>query len=700
MSNQFIRASNSVRYAYRRFGDKSATPLIFLSHFRSNLDMWDPILVNKVANEREVILFDNTGVGLTDGQAPSTIAQMAKDGVSFLCALGLNQVDLMGFSIGGYVAQEIASVQPELVRSMILAGTAPRGFGGALERDGTVRARATKRFIGPADLLRLLCGPSQASRERGIAYLRRVGQRPVQADVSVSDATWRAQIAAAEEWCTPDEGGIARLRDLTQPTLVAHGEFDVMVGMSMARLLATFMPNAAIKIYPDAGHGFLFERPDEFSGDMLGFLRDVDDRLARKSVSVPCPVRDNIIVLDVKGTDQHEENARLRAAGRAVRVELPNGVLAWAIPHHDDLRRVMVDDRIAKGVEHWELMASGQVPDGWPLIGFVASNSVINAHGDAHRRLRGLVDQALTPARVEAMRPRVQELVDSILDRLADLPEGRVVDLRSSFAYPIPTTVISELLGIPKRQRRLLHVLTGLHTRTDNTPAQVNDMEQAISALLHQVIDDRRGSPADDLITALIEANISGEDQLSNDELVGMVLLMFFAGHQSIINVIVNATHALLTHPEQLAAVRRGEHRWSAVVEETMRWNGAVNQFPMRYPLEDIEIGGVIIKKGEAVLSSFGSAGRDPGHHGADAHEFRIGRAQAGHLGFGHGPHFCVGVHLARLQLEIALSSLFARFPEISPASAGTNNWKLTPVPSFVSNSVAHLPVVLGQPRS
>jgi cytochrome P450 len=399
-------------------------------------------------------------------------------------------------------------------------------------------------------------------------------------------------------------------------------------------------------------------------------------------------------VLDVTGTDQHAENARLRAAGRAVRVELPGGVPGWTVPHHADLKRLLTNPTIAKGVEHWDPEARAAVPEGWPLMGFVNSTSVINAHGADHRRLRGLVDQALTPARAEKMRPRVEEVVGDLLDRLAVGAPDRSIDLRSSYAYHIPTTVISELLGIPKRQRRMLHVLTGLQTRTDNTPEQVKNLLSQIDLLLHEIIEKRRVTPEDDLISHLITANMSGAERLSDAELSGMVVFIFFAGHQSIINVIVNASHALLTHPEQRAAVMSDEQPWSAVIEETLRWNGAVNQFPMRYPVEDIEIDGVRIGKGEPILAAFGSAGRDPAHHGPDADTFDIRRRQAGHLAFGHGPHFCLGVHLARLQLETALSGFFTRFPEASLVAPPA--WHPTPVPSFVSNSLADLQVLLG----
>jgi len=163
--------------------------------------------------------------------------------------------------------------------------------------------------------------------------------------------------------------------------------------------------------------------------------------------------------------------------------------------------------------------------------------------------------------------------------------------------------------------------------------------------------------------------------------------------------MITNASYGLLTHPEQLAMARSGAVSWSAVVEEAIRWNGAVNHFPMRYPMQDIDIDGIRIRRGEAILASFGSAGRDPMHHGHDADVFDARRRQAGHLGFGYGPHFCLGVHVARMQLEVALSALFERFPELRLAVSDPAQWQPVPVASFVSNSIESLPVVLGPQR-
>jgi 2-hydroxy-5-methyl-1-naphthoate 7-hydroxylase len=395
--------------------------------------------------------------------------------------------------------------------------------------------------------------------------------------------------------------------------------------------------------------------------------------------------------LDPAAADKHAENALLRELGAAVEVELPDGVRAWAIPRHQELHRLLSDPRVGKTVGRWAAFARGEVPPTWPLIGFVVTKGMINADGDAHRRLRGLVGQVFTARRIEALRPRVRQIVDGLLDALAEAAPGPV-DLRERFAYPLPMGVISELLGVPEERRDELHRFSvGLTTSTTG-PEEELAAQRGMREELDALVAAKRRSPGDDLTSALIAAG-QESDRLDGEELVGTLTLLVVAGHSTTLNLITNAIRALATHPGQLALVRSGAVPWSAAVEETLRWDAPVNQFPMRYALEDIEVGGVVIRKGEAILASYGSAGRDPAAHGADAGRFDVTREQATrHLAFSHGPHFCLGAPLARMEAEIALEALFGRFPGLRLAEAPE---QLVPLPSLISNGTRTLPVLL-----
>ncbi|MFD5736174.1 alpha/beta fold hydrolase [Streptomyces sioyaensis] len=272
MQNRFVEASNGVCYAYRCFGDSAQTPLLLLSHFRANLDMWDPLLISEIAAERPVVLVDNAGIGLSGGRTPHTVEEMARDIHAFLQARQLSEVDLLGFSIGGYVAQELALQHPNLVRRVILVGTAPRGTGGDLALSGRAHTSATKEVIGPKDLLSLFFPANPAGRERGVDFIRRIGQHRPDPDRSVSRSAWQAQIAAATAWGLPAPGALAKLAHMTQPTLVAHGELDVMVDAEKGRLLATHLPHSILRIFQDAGHAPLFQNPEDFAAVVRDFL--------------------------------------------------------------------------------------------------------------------------------------------------------------------------------------------------------------------------------------------------------------------------------------------------------------------------------------------------------------------------------------------------------------------------------------------
>jgi cytochrome P450 len=309
------------------------------------------------------------------------------------------------------------------------------------------------------------------------------------------------------------------------------------------------------------------------------------------------------------------------------------------------------------------------------------------ADGEDHRRLRGLVSQAFTPRRIAELQPRIEALTSRLLDEVAEL-EGEF-DLRKHFAYPLPMQVIGELLGLPAKQQDELHDLSDTLVSSSATPEAAIAAQQGLFALLGSVVSAKRAEPGDDLTTDLIAAR-AADDRLTEQELVGTLLLMLVAGHETTLNLISNAVRALLAHPEQLRLVLAGEQPWSAVVEETLRYDSPVGQFPLRYATEDIEVGGVLIRRGEAMLASYAAAGRDSGHY-PDADRFDITRRPARHLSFGHGPHFCLGAGLARLEAETALRELFARFPGLTPGDGEAPE----PIGSFISNSVRTLPVRL-----
>ena len=259
---------------YRRFGNRrsEAPPLLFLQHFRGNLDNWDPALVDRLAAGREVILLDNRGVGASTGAVPDNVEDMARDVLRFVDALGLTQVDLLGFSLGGYVAQEIALVRPRLVRRIVLAGTAPQGAPGIHRWSDEVYALATPDVPDPEGFLRLFFPGSDDSRERGMEYFVRTCARSEDRDAPTDLATRDAQLEAITRWGVPDTSKLARLAAITQPALVANGDDDTMMITENSRLLAEHLPDAQLRIYEDAGHGFLDQYPALFAHHVGAFL--------------------------------------------------------------------------------------------------------------------------------------------------------------------------------------------------------------------------------------------------------------------------------------------------------------------------------------------------------------------------------------------------------------------------------------------
>ena len=259
---------------YRRFGNEQpdAPPLVCLQHFRGNLDFWDPILVDRIARDREVILVANRGVGASTGVVPDNVTDMARDVLRFADALGLTQIDLLGFSLGGYIAQELALLRPRLVRRIVLAGTAAQGAPRIHRWSDDVYLHACADEITPEHALNVFFSGSQESRAKGIAYLQRTQLRQSDRDTATDLATRDAQLAAITGWGIPDASKLDRLAAIIQPTFVAIGDHDTMMHTSNSRLLADRLPNAHLRVYPDANHGFLNQYPELFADHVSVFL--------------------------------------------------------------------------------------------------------------------------------------------------------------------------------------------------------------------------------------------------------------------------------------------------------------------------------------------------------------------------------------------------------------------------------------------
>ena len=263
---------NGLRYAYRKFGKEGGTPLILLQHFRGGMDHWDPVVVDGLAANRTVILFDNAGVSSSSGETPDTVEEMADHVAMFVEAMGLSQVDVLGFSIGGYVAQAFALRHDELPRRLVLAGTAPRG-GESKGRHPDALAVATRNEVSTLeDFLFLFFAPTESSQSAGKAFWERRHRRTAEVDPPVSGQTTAAQVAALMDWREVRGERFADLQRIAQPTLVVDGNHDIMVPTVNSHLLAENVDRAQLIVYPDSGHGSLFQYPELFVSHASRFL--------------------------------------------------------------------------------------------------------------------------------------------------------------------------------------------------------------------------------------------------------------------------------------------------------------------------------------------------------------------------------------------------------------------------------------------
>jgi pimeloyl-ACP methyl ester carboxylesterase len=270
---RFIKTSLET-YAYRRFGEGSAPPLVFLQHFTGTLDNWDPAVTDALARDREVILFESAGVGRSTGEVPTTIAGMAEHLIAFADALRLKQIDLLGFSLGGMVAQQVALDRPLLVRKMLLVGTAPQGGDDIMhiEKPELSRILGNPNLTGLQILVKLFFTESESSQARGQAFATRLTQRTSDREPVSGPNVAQAQIAAFRAWERVDGERFARLRRITQPSLVVNGVRDAMIPVRNSYALAENLPNAMLLVYPDAGHGSLFQFPESFVQQATWFL--------------------------------------------------------------------------------------------------------------------------------------------------------------------------------------------------------------------------------------------------------------------------------------------------------------------------------------------------------------------------------------------------------------------------------------------
>jgi cytochrome P450 len=380
--------------------------------------------------------------------------------------------------------------------------------------------------------------------------------------------------------------------------------------------------------------------------------------------------------------------AQLRAEAPVFPVMLPTRQRAWLITRYDDVLAVLKDERFAKDPR------SAMTPEQLKKLPWVPSmfkpleRNMLDLDSPDHTRLRALVHKAFTPRLIEQMRDQIQALTNDLLDRV-ELDGG--MNLIADFALPLPLTMIGRILGVADRDNQKFHrwTTTLISGGTNRNLFVLIPSVMRFMGYVRKLIKQRRASPGDDLVTALVQAK-DGSDQLSEDEILAMIFLLLIAGHETTVNLIGSGSLALLEHPDQLAKLRNEPELIKSAVEELLRYVCPVEMATERYAREDITIAGTTIPRGELVMAVIGSANRDPNSFdNPDALD--ITRKNNKHLAFGYGPHFCLGASLARLEGQIAISTLIQRMPNLRLNIAPDHiRWRGT----FVLRGLEALPVL------
>jgi cytochrome P450 len=384
-------------------------------------------------------------------------------------------------------------------------------------------------------------------------------------------------------------------------------------------------------------------------------------------------------------TETYETFAQMRAEDPVFCQPGVDGeTMLWFVTRYDDAVAVLLDDERfvrdpALALTPEELAAfQGDMPE---VLAFI-DRHMLNKDGGDHRRLRKLVTKAFTPRMVEQLRPRIQEITDELIDAVEARSE---MDLIDDFAFPLPITVIAELLGIPVADRDSFRRWSNAIVTPALTPEDVEQFTAMIGefvAYLRELFERRRATPGDDLVSALLQVD-EGGDTLSEEELSSMVSLLIIAGHETTVGLISNAVLALLQHPGQRAELEREPERMSHAIEELLRFDGPVERTLNRWAATDVELGGQTIRRGEGVIVILGSADRDPSGF-PDPETLDFERDDVKHIAFGRGSHYCLGAPLARLEAEVALTTLLRRLPGLRLAMPAEElYWR--PVPLFRS---------------